>query len=388
MNTHVLIVDSTTFRYHLEYLFFGTGAKDSSIDFSGASTTKLHATTENMLLSMIADGMRVRKGDNIIFYLQQNTSEKIYEGKFYGIFKATSDGVFLDNIGKDQYLHKELGKSLTFRNLIRTEEVYPIGVTEWEALDEIRNIHSPNQMLWSLIYRKLKGNRGNTMITEYEAERLIHLIRCKNSNQAINGSNKLTFDSSSQLIKTTNDAPIPYRGRKDPIDIMPRLHDKFVNNKAYEAHLQAYITQNLGMKSNQSLDQLFTVLPCYKINWIGNEVSCGVGMQRIDIAVELIKDSGNPHRIVVPIELKARACEAGDIKQIYRYIIWLQQYYLPNRPGDIQPILIGDSCGTTSKRNDLIKEMKKFNTNSEVNPILYYETSIGSTTIRFDHITY
>jgi hypothetical protein len=28
MTTHVLIVDSTTFKLHLEYLFVGTGARD------------------------------------------------------------------------------------------------------------------------------------------------------------------------------------------------------------------------------------------------------------------------------------------------------------------------------------------------------------------------
>ena len=62
-------------------------------------------------------------------------------------------------------------------------------MTEWEALDEIKNIQSPNQMLWSLIYRKLKGNRGNTMITIYESERLCQLIRDKNSRQKINVDN-------------------------------------------------------------------------------------------------------------------------------------------------------------------------------------------------------
>ena len=69
--------------------------------------------------------------------------------------------------------------------MLKPYKVYPKGVSEWEALDEIKNITSPYQMLWSLIYRKLKGNRGNTMITLYESERLISLIRNKNK-QATN----------------------------------------------------------------------------------------------------------------------------------------------------------------------------------------------------------
>jgi len=168
MTTHVFIVDTITFKYHLEYLFAGTGAKESYIDFNGQPNTSLHYAVENNLLGMIADSQRIRKGNYIIFYLQQNFSQNVYEGKFYGIFKAKEDLSFLDNNDKNQFLKEELVKSLTFRTFLEPYEVYSKGVTEWGALDEIRYIQSPNQMLWSLIYRKLKGNRGNTMITIYE----------------------------------------------------------------------------------------------------------------------------------------------------------------------------------------------------------------------------
>ncbi len=33
MTTHVFIVNAITFKYHLEYMFVGTGMKDSVIDF-------------------------------------------------------------------------------------------------------------------------------------------------------------------------------------------------------------------------------------------------------------------------------------------------------------------------------------------------------------------
>ena len=52
--THVFIVDKNTFRYHLEYLFAGTGAKDYFIDFNDNETTKLHSNRELLLVGMIS----------------------------------------------------------------------------------------------------------------------------------------------------------------------------------------------------------------------------------------------------------------------------------------------------------------------------------------------
>lgn len=39
MTTHVFIVDATTFKYHLEYMFAGTGMREVIIDFNNNSTT-------------------------------------------------------------------------------------------------------------------------------------------------------------------------------------------------------------------------------------------------------------------------------------------------------------------------------------------------------------
>lgn len=394
MNTHVLIVDSTTFKYHLEYLFFGTGARDCYIDFNNVGTTKLNHMAENNLVSMIADGMRVRAGDNIIFYLQQNVSEGIMEGQFFGIFTAVNSGVFLDNYdAKDpckQYLFAFLEKSLTFRGLITPYEVYPIGVTEWEALDEIKNIQSPHQMLWSLIYRKLKGNRGNTMITPYEAERLIYLIRSKNS-KPIDHANKLSYDETTQLITATNKSKEQYTGIKTGINVLPRLITKCNENKAYESHLQAYITQNIGRGKNSSLDSIINIFKNYKMSWIGNEVACGVGMQRIDVCIELESNEPNPKRIILPIELKARRCQDIDIRQVNRYVNWLEQYYVPNRACVIQPALLGQQQSHTSQAYyALVNSMKDFNKQNShrVQPILYFETSIENNTIKFSRVVY
>lgn len=384
---HVFIVDTVTFKYHLEYLFAGTGAKDNVIDFNGEPNTDLKSTTESMLVAMIADSQRIRKGDYVIFYLQQSVTQGIYEGKFYGIFKAKDDLSFLDNNNTNQYLKNELVKSLTFRTLIEPYEVYPKGVTEWEALDEIKYIHSPNQMLWSLIYRKLKGNRGNTMITIYESDRLFKLIRDKNKRQTLKGSN-FSYDNSSQEIISSKDKKV-YVGRKEAINILTRLERKYNEEKAFESHLQAYVTQNIGRNTNESLDNcLLDNLP---LEWLGNEVSCGVGMQRIDVMLSLLK---NDTRIVVPIELKAVEANTNNIFQIQRYVDWLEQYYIPNRVSDIQPVLISKRLKDTSSYRsvfykNIFNSFKDFNTkNNRCLSLKYIEYEVIKGSLEFKEEKY
>ena len=56
MTTHVFIVDDKTFKYHLEYMFAGTGAKEKKIDFNNIKNSNLHHSTEASLIAMMADG--------------------------------------------------------------------------------------------------------------------------------------------------------------------------------------------------------------------------------------------------------------------------------------------------------------------------------------------
>ncbi len=380
MTTHVFIVDDNTFKYHLEYLFAGTGAKDKKIDFNNSSETKLYAgrkfAGENSLVGMMADGCRVRKDDNIIFYLQA-TSE--HEGMFYGVFKAADDGIFLDNFDEEQFLKKELNKSLTFRLKIKPYQVYEKGVTEWEALDEIKNICSPYQMLWSLIYRKLKGNRGNTMITCYEANRLIALIRNKNQNKEIDFSDYTFGDTRITQSQSHNE----YKGRQETINILPRLLEKIKRDQTFEAHLQMYITQKIGKGTNKSLDDVLNITK--NVEWIGNEVSCGVGMQRIDVMIS--KTINENQKIVMPIELKAVSATSNNTKQLTRYVEWIKQYYIPNSPeSDVQPVLI---CKSGAKLSDKQKQnFHKFNELTGIMPLKYIEYEIKNDDLFFTSVEY
>lgn len=388
MTTHVFIVDAITFLFHLEHLFAGTGAKEHFIDLNNSQCTQLHHTTENMLVNMIADAGRVRRGDQIIFYLQQDYGRKIYEGKFFGVFKAVENGSFLDNNDSEQFLKEKLHKSLTFRTLISPHKVYPEGVTEWEALDEIQNLTSPNQMLWSLIYRKLKGNRGNTMITHYEAERLLQLIRNKNERKELDYSgNLLSFDSKTEKIISLEGEPNSYKGRREEINLLPRLLGKYKEGKSFEAHLQAYLTQNIGLGMNESLDSV--VLNSGRMEWLGNEVSCGVGMQRIDVMSSVTREK---QRVLIPMELKSVEANEQNVVQIQRYIDWIRQYYIPNRPSDIQPILLAKKIhkkGTESYRN-LINSFHRFNKKNNVNcePLKLIEFFLHHNDLQFELVSY
>ena len=380
MTTHVFIVDENTFKYHLEYMFAGTGSKENVIDFNNTKTSKLHHSTEASLVGLMADGCRVRKDDLIIFYLQASWQ---HEGTFFGIFQAIEDGIFLDNYNTHQFLLNKLNKSLTFRLLIKPYEVYPEGVSEWGALDEIKGLTSPNQMLWSLIYRKLKGNRGNTMITIYESERLIDLIRKKNNFNSFSSKIKdFSYDCDSNTIVSISNHN-QYTGRQVPINILPRLIEKYNTNKACEAHLQMYITQHLGLGTNKSLDECLGILG-KKIEWLGNEVSCGVGMQRIDVMFSM--EESNNKRFLCPIELKAVGAYEDNTRQLTRYIDWIEQYCIPNRISIIQPILI---CKKEEPLSDELKvNFKNFNKRAGILPLKYIEYEIVNNDLVFNKMEY
>jgi hypothetical protein len=460
MTTHVFIVDKTTFKYHLEYLFAGTGAKDYIVDFNNRDATDLNSKRENLLVSMIADAGRIRTGDYIIFYLQQSKKDKIDEGRFYGIFKAKHDWSFLDNLSylrKDiavlgrtydfkyppdspkfeirqnvallktaltaseketllekfespadreaigsfidrfyrdnQYLLENLEKSLTFRTLIEPYRVYAEGVTEWEALDEIKHLCRPDQMLWSLIYRKLKGNRGNTMITIYESERLCQLIADKNNHTQLDVRVKLlSLDSATQKIAVLEEPQKVYQGRQEQLNVLARLMKKLRERKAkaFEVHLQAYIVKNIGKSINASLDQ--AILGGKTIEWIGNEVSCGVGMQRIDLLLSVLDNDETNRSAVMPIELKSAEANEDILRQIQRYVDWLKQYYIPNRPSAIQPILVSRKIPNkeSNKYRQLVESISRFNeANAGIcQPLEYVEFGACNNDLFFEKVRY
>ncbi|XQC05822.1 hypothetical protein ACOAJ8_01505 [Arcobacter cryaerophilus gv. pseudocryaerophilus] len=215
------------------------------------------------------------------------------------------------------------------------------------------------------------------MITIYEFDKLKHLIKNKNNNTVLIGNN-FTFDVQSQKIVGSNQQN-QYLGRKVNINVLPRLINKYRRRLQFETHLQAYILQNL---ENISVFQDET------FEWIGNEVSCGVGMQRIDIMLSIIR---NLNSICIPIELKSTESYLNITNQVQRYIDWLNQYYLPNKQSTIEPMIISRQIQDKTTQNylDLIQEFRNFNTRNNLR-LRYVEfiIDVNSNIINFNEIIY
>ncbi len=271
-----------------------------------------------------------------------------------------------------EFLEKNRYFAIVIGDIYKNSEVIPLGFYVLDAIK--RNFKTK---LKGIIVKNIEGNRGNTMITIYESERLNNLIRNKNNRNVLTGAT-YTFNEVIQQIETTQKT-FQYNGRKEEIKILPRLINKYCNGKQFEPHLQAYILQNLKTLP------MFTNQP---IEWIGNEVSCGVGMQRIDIMLSICSQN----RKVIPIELKSVEAYPEIIIQLQRYIDWIEQYYLLNRPSDIEPLIISREITDKSSQSyqDLINGFNNFNAQNNILKLRYVEFSIDCTqnTIIFNEITY
>ena len=375
MNTHVFIVNEKTFKYHLEYMFAGTGASEKESPFLNNPTIQYNAATERNLVGMIADISRIQIGDNIIFYLQATAGN---QGQFFGVFRAKSEAFFDEN-DTDNYLKIELEKGLSYRILIEASDygVYPIGITEHDYLDSLEGKNHPYELCWSLIYRKLKGNRGCTMITDFEFNDL--LSKLQNKGECLTGSASYTYDFSSNRISEYNNAAV-YDGRQNSLSIANRLLYKANRRNAFETHLQAYILQNIRLLNLLEFPE--------KDFWVGNEVSCGVGMQRIDILIMQENDDKIYFKV---IELKDEQPTANIVDyQLNCYIKWLFDYIIPNYNGKAVEIT---PCIVAAKTNDMRliiyiaeKEFDNPYSYTSIHKIEYYAFNISKESIAFEKI--
>lgn len=373
--THVFIVDTTTFNVHLKYMFAGTGAKELSADILLSEKEAINKN-ERLLAGLAADAARVRTGDYVLFYLQQNKQKGVDEGQLFGIFQAKGKS-FIDPQGKT--LRSELGKKLTFRVLIQPYKVYAKGISEWDLLDNIEDIKSPKEMIWSLIYRKLRGNRGNTMVTLKESDRIFSLLSQKNHGKVLAGQG-FVWDCASQLIKLGKSYKYPNISKQ--LDVKPRLIAKYINsNRAFENLLQTFIVGNIEVV-------LKDILKGKKIDWLGNEVSCGVGMQRIDVLAQ--SHDGNGNIFVYPIELKDEPLKTDIFKQMNRYISWLKLYYHKNKKQKIVPIVIAAAPKQRKgKYGPTDIDFKRFNQDNKNNcQKLRYITFSPDKMLKFEEVDY
>ncbi len=343
--THIFVVNEKTFKIHLEYMFAGTGYSDHIPDFISQNKTCASADyDEKTFVSMIADISKIRENDLIAFYV---TGCK----RIFGFFKAIGTPFYNDI--SDDYLGKELGRYLPFRIRLKPYLVFSEGITEHQALDEIHNIEHPYQMCWSLIYRKLTGMRGCSFITDYESKNIEFLLSINNDKPLY--AESYTYNAEKKRIEKS-DKKSAYKGKTElSLDIKNRLCN--ITN-SFEAHLQAYITQNHDKGDLKSL-----LYPkSYIKSWFGNEVICSVGEQRIDL---LLIVETKEKQIIRIIELKYSTPSSEIVEeQIGWYITWVAQYLAPlmnDKRIDIIPTVIAKKFNrNTCKKISFFDSCEKF----------------------------
>ncbi len=334
---HVFIVNQNTFKVHLENMFAGTGASEVSTDFIFDPSITIHTQNEKRSVGMMVDLARIRKGDKIIFFVTGIS-------KFYGVFEAVSD-FFVDPNDDDNYLFSELQKKLTYRILIKPYKVFQKGISEYNYLDSLEGLTKPNQLCWSLIYRKLGGNRGCTMITDAEYD--LFLKRISRDNTVLNGEH-FSFNLENQEIEKTNNTNQYSSDRKIDVteNLLLNMLEKYKKGKAFEHYIQ-FLTVTI-LKSS---DYIKILTNEKEIKWIGNEVMCSFGEHRIDVMT--IQEDENSVDISL-IELKDEGVSIGIINQIEGYLVWLKDYILPfylnkNKKVNVYPIIISDGLFNASK---------------------------------------
>jgi hypothetical protein len=323
MRGHVFIVNQQTLPKHLEYMFVGVSAGKKK---------------EN--ISLLADMKRVKKDDFIFFYIEG--TQKI-KGRFFGIFQARDNEVYY--LSEEKAKEPSLPKPLIYRKFIKPYEIYPKGVLEWVALDKLP-IYA-REILWSLIYRKMKGKRGNTMLFPWETERLITLIQEANDGEKLNGKH-FSFCSDEFIIVATS--------QTNKFNLENPVFLNFQDAKKSETAFQAFILQELKTENNNFYPEIFGK----NITWIGNEVFAGSGMQKIDLmTIEKINQTKSIFRI---IELKHPTSKASinfAPEQLEYYINWALEDIGGHLKGakkfNIKPILLV----FTYKFNSIIPDVVK-----------------------------
>lgn len=364
MRTHVFIVNDSTFPSHLRYLFAGTGAKDKNED-----------------IALLADIKRVRPEDFVLFYIE---ATKKVKGGFYGIFRIANQNPLVFHTPGSYGLQPNLGKKLIYRTLLEPYEVYSEGVPEWEALDKLPVYATEIQ--WSLIYRKLKGKRGCTPLLPWEAQRLVDMIRDKNKGVSIANSQFTGgFDwdiVNRKIITTQNHNNYPYE-RTFNYNILAEICELQRRRRAYETHLQLYFTENIGIKPT------LNSIVGNNLIWFGNEVPCGVGMQKIDILSICQNSEKKEYRL---IELKDEPVQPEIVEQIEYYVNWASQNSGRHLEGafnwNIQPVIVAPPHNPQNWQK-VINAFRNYNQKQLSLPILYFEFLIKcENNVIFNQIDY
>ena len=120
------------------------------------------------------------------------------------------------------------------------------------------------------------------------------------------------------------------------------------------------------------------------ITWIGNEMSCGVGMQSIDTI--FIQEDDKTH--IVICELKDEQPKEEIKNQIYKYIDWIIQFIVPTIKKDV---VIHPTIVAPTAKEETLEMLRKENicnfdifTEVEIEETRYVSFKIGNECLIFD----
>jgi len=141
-------------------------------------------------------------------------------------------------------------------------------------------------------------------------------------------------------------------------------------NKSYESYLQLYFTENIGIDLN------LNPIVGNNVRWFGNEVACGVGMQKIDILTICQNDERKEYRL---IELKEEPVKPEIVDQIEYYVNWASQDLGRHLDGafswNIQPVIVTPPCNSRNWQS-VVNAFRNYNQKQISLPILYFEFHI------------
>lgn len=344
MNYHLFIVDEISLKYHLEYMFVGTGKHNTIFD-----------------IELWKDIIRLKVGDKIVFYTQNSK-------KFYGFFEVSSDPFFDDshylqpNLMPYISIRRNNGQinhiKLQYRALIQPYQVFQKGIDEFDLVDILPQ--SSRDVLWSILYRKLKGARGCSPIFENEFHTIMQKISQINNNQVLN-SQYYTFNNN-EITPSQNG--LQYNGQIN----IPDIKQYILEDNYTESHLHALLISYLNQQPN--------------IQWLGNEVYSGAGMQAMDI---LTIDNNNVFNI---IEIKKNQIPNNITQQVSKYIYWLKNRFQCFNNNVYQPVVIGKIINGDRMLQYRINEFMNFNNLQHSLPIVYIEYEINQQNNTIDFFQY
>ncbi|MBQ4818898.1 hypothetical protein [Aquimarina sp. MMG016] len=333
---HLFIVGQDTLPIHLRYSFVGVHKPN---DCSWDNVT-INPSSENSQASMYADICRVHTGDEILLYLERTTNDNLREGgRFLGIFEVVSDRLFYEPDGA--YIPNTIDRNLIYRLQIRPKIIYPNGVTEWQAMDEMTDFDSVHDIPWSIIYRKMTGSRGCTPLLPHESDIIKKMLDLRNHGQILH-EYPIYYDFNSQMLAHSNDYTEEYlESTTNFQDIRPRLlHLINHSTRKWESHLQAYLMQEI----KRNIELTNNLFPQTQVTWLGNEIYAGAGMQRIDI---LVYSENTLNKFIHLIELKSVEANEDTAGQVNRYIKWLKAHIPGISVHQIIPTIIAPAINDT-----------------------------------------